>query len=398
MTKTEVKARAGEGVSDAPAQEMKAAIAGFLSEFRGFQDELKSKLQQQEERLTMLDRKTYAAGRPALSAAVHDEAPHKKAIAAYLRAGDDDGLRGLTLEGKALNTSVSADGGYLINPEMAERIQGVQRSTASVRAVANVVNVESTSFDVVIDRTDLGSGWATELAAFAETATPVLERISIKLFELAAMPKASQRLLDDAAFDVEGWLAERIANKFARSEAAAFVSGDGIDKPKGFLSYNKITNGSWVWGQLGYVPTGAASDFATTNASDAIVDLVYSLGAEYRANGTFLMNSKTAGAVRKMKDADGRFMWSDGLALGEPSRLMGYPVLVAEDMPDIGANAFAIAFGDFHAGYTVAERPDLRILRDPFSAKPNVLFYASKRVGGDVTDFNAIKLLKFAVS
>lgn len=398
MTNTEVKPRAGEGVFDAPAQEMKAAMAGFLSEFRGFQDELKSKLQQQEERLTMLDRKTYAAGRPALSAAVHDEAPHKKAIAAYLRAGDDDGLRGLTLEGKALNTSVSADGGYLINPEMAERIQGVQRSTASVRAVANVVNVESTSFDVVIDRTDLGSGWATELAAFAETATPVLERISIKLFELAAMPKASQRLLDDAAFDVEGWLAERIANKFARSEAAAFVSGDGIDKPKGFLSYNKITNGSWAWGQLGYVPTGAASDFATTNASDAIVDLVYSLGAEYRANGTFLMNSKTAGAVRKMKDADGRFMWSDGLALGEPSRLMGYPVLVAEDMPDIGANAYAIAFGDFHAGYTVAERPDLRILRDPFSAKPNVLFYASKRVGGDVTDFNAIKLLKFAVS
>lgn len=398
MRKTEVKARAGEGVSDAPAQEMKTAMAGFLSEFRGFQDELKSKLQQQEERLTMLDRKTYAAGRPALSAAVHDEAPHKKAIAAYLRAGDDDGLRGLTLEGKALNTSVSADGGYLINPEMAERIQGVQRSTASVRAVANVVNVESTSFDVVIDRTDLGSGWATELAAFAETTTPVLERISIKLFELAAMPKASQRLLDDAAFDVEGWLAERIANKFARAEAAAFISGDGVDKPKGFLNYNKITNGSWVWGQLGYVPTGAAADFAATNASDSIVDLVYALGAEYRANGTFLMNSKTAGAVRKMKDADGRFMWSDGLALGEPSRLMGYPVLVAEDMPDIGANAFAIAFGDFHAGYTVAERPDLRILRDPFSAKPNVLFYASKRVGGDVTDFNAIKLLKFAIS
>ncbi|MCX8509245.1 MAG: phage major capsid protein [Rhodobacteraceae bacterium] len=398
MRKTEVKARAGEGVSDAPAQEVKTAMAGFLSEFRSFQDELKSKLQQQEERLTMLDRKTYAAGRPALSAAVHEEAPHKKAIAAYLRSGDDDGLRGLPLEGKALSTSVSADGGYLINPEMAERIQGVQRSTASVRAVANVVNVDSTSFDVVIDRTDLGSGWATELAAFAETATPTLERISIKLFELAAMPKASQRLLDDAAFDVEGWLAERIANKFARAEAAAFVNGDGIDKPKGFLNYNKIANGSWVWGQLGYIPTGAAADFAATNASDAIVDLVYSLGAEYRANGTFLMNSKTAGAVRKMKDADGRFMWSDGLALGEPSRLMGYPVLVAEDMPDIGANAFAIAFGDFHAGYTVAERPDLRILRDPFSAKPNVLFYASKRVGGDVTDFNAIKLLKFAIN
>ena len=398
MTTTEVNSRTGGGVSDASAQDVTDALSGFISEFKSFEDELKLKLQQQEERLTMLDRKSFVTGRPVLSAAVHEEAPHKKAIGAYLRSGEDDGLRGLQLEAKALNTAVSADGGYLINPEMAERIKSVLRSTVSVRAIANVVNVESGSFDVVIDRTDLGSGWATELAALAETTTPTLERISIKLHELAAMPKASQRLLDDAAFDVEGWLAERIANKFSRAEAAAFVSGDGIDKPKGFLNYNKITNGSWVWGQLGYIPTGAAADFAATNASDSIVDLVYALGAEYRANGTFLMNSKTAGAVRKMKDADGRFMWSDGLALGEPSRLMGYPVLVAEDMPDIGANAYAIAFGDFHAGYTVAERPDLRILRDPFSAKPNVLFYASKRVGGDVTDFNAIKLLKFAIS
>jgi HK97 family phage major capsid protein len=398
MMTTEQEARAGEGVHDAPAQEVKARFADFIGEFNAFRDELKSRIQQQEERLIMLDRKTLTAGRPALSTSAETEAPHRTALSAYVRHGEDDGLRGLHLEGKAMNTTVSADGGYLINPEMAERIQGVLRSTVSVRAVANVVHVESGSFDVVIDRSDLGSGWATELAAFAETTTPVIERISIKLHELAAMPKISQRLLDDAAFDVEGWLAERIASKFARAEAGAFVGGDGIDKPKGFLSYSAVANGSWAWGSLGYVPTGAAGDFAATNASDAIVDLVYALGAEYRANGTFLMNSKTAGAVRKMKDADGRFMWSDGLQLGEPSRLMGYPVLVAEDMPDIGADAYAVAFGDFHAGYTVAERPDLRILRDPFSTKPNVLFYATKRVGGDVTDFNAIKLLKFAVS
>jgi len=398
MKKTETKARAGEGVSDAPAEEVRTAVAGFLREFKGFQDDMTSKLQHQEERLTMLDRKSYAAGRPALSAAADQGAPHQKAFAAYLRSGDDDGLRGLALEGKALNTQVSADGGFLVDPQTAERIRSVLRSTASVRGIANVVNVEASSFDVLIDRTDLGSGWATELSALAETATPQIERISIKLHELAAMPKASQRLLDDSAFDVEGWLAERIADRFARAEAQAFIGGDGIDKPKGFLFYNKITNASWAWGQLGYVATGAAGDFAPTNASDAIVDLVYALGAEYRANATFVMNSKSAGAVRKMKDADGRFLWSDGLQLGEPSRLMGYPVLVAEDMPDIGANAYAIAFGDFRAGYTVAERPDLRVLRDPFSAKPHVLFYASKRVGGDVSDFNAIKLLKFAVS
>jgi HK97 family phage major capsid protein len=146
------------------------------------------------------------------------------------------------------------------------------------------------------------------------------------------------------------------------------------------------------------VATGTAGDFDANNPADAIVDLVYALGAQYRANATFVMNSKTAGAVRKMKDADGRFLWSDGLAAGEPARLMGYPVLVAEDMPDIANDAYAIAFGDFAAGYTIAERPDLRVLRDPFSAKPHVLFYATKRVGGDISDFSAIKLLKFAVS
>jgi HK97 family phage major capsid protein len=260
------------------------------------------------------------------------------------------------------------------------------------------VTVEASAFDVLVDHTDIGSGWATETGAVAETGAPQVDRISIPLHELSALPKASQRLLDDSAFDVEGWLAQRIADKFSRAEAAAFVAGDGADKPTGFLSYDKVANGAWAWGKLGYVATGAAGDFSSIDPADAVVDLVYSLGARYRANGTFVMNSKTAGAVRKMKDADGRFLWSDGLAAGEPARLMGYPVLIAEDMPDIAADAFAIAFGDFRAGYTVAERPDLRILRDPFSAKPHVLFYATKRIGGDVSDFAAIKLLKFATA
>ena len=395
---TENKGSAGEGPSSAPVAEVKAQLRGFLSDIKGFQDMMTTRLQQQDERLAMLDRKQIAAGRPALSTAVEFEAPHKKAFAAYLRSGDDDALRGLTLEGKALNTQVNAEGGFLVDPETSERIRGVLKSTASIRAIANVVNVEASSFDVLVDHTDMGSGWATETASLSETGTPQIDRISIPLHELAAMPKASQRLLDDSAFDIEGWLAGRIADKFARAEAQAFVAGDGIDKPKGFLSHTKVDDGAWAWGTIGYVPTGAAGDFAATNASDAIVDLVYALNAEYRANATFVMNSKTAGAVRKMKDADGRFLWSDGLAAGEPARLMGYPVLIAEDMPDIGADTFAIAFGDFHNGYTIAERPDMRVLRDPFSAKPHVLFYASKRVGGDVSDFAAIKLLKFAVS
>jgi HK97 family phage major capsid protein len=401
---TETKARAGDVMPQPldqaanPGAEVKSAMAGFLNAFNGFQGEVKKSLQQQEERLTMLDRKQMSYARPALSAHAEPEVPHKKAFGAYLRSGDDDGLRGLVLEGKAMSTAVAADGGYLVDPQTADTIRSLLVSTSSLRAIANVVQVEATSFDVLVDRSEVGSGWATEAASTTETASPTIERISIKLHELSAMPKASQRLLDDSAFDVEGWLAGKIATRFIRAEAQAFINGDGVDKPKGILQAAKIDNDVWAWGSLGYVPTGAAADFATTDAVDCIINLVYALGADYRANAAFVMNSKTSGAVRKMKDADGRFMWSDGLAAGEPARLMGYPVLICEDMPDIAANAYAIAFGDFNAGYTIAERPDLRILRDPFSAKPNVLFYASKRVGGDVTDFAAIKLLKIAVA
>ncbi|MFP4275728.1 MAG: phage major capsid protein [Paracoccaceae bacterium] len=376
-----------------PDAELKKALAGFASDIREFRDGIQARLQQQEERLTMLDRKSHMLARPTLAAGTEPGAPHRKAFGAYLRCGDDDALRGVELEGKAMSTAIAGDGGYLVDPQTAETIASVLRSTASIRQIANVVNVEATSFDVLIDTTEMGAGWSSETGAQAETGTPVIERITIPLHELSALPKASQRLLDDSAFDMEGWLAGRIADRFARAEAAAFVSGDGVDKPTGFLSHPAVDNDIWTWGNLGYVPSGADGAFA---GADAIVDLVYALGAQYRANAGFVMNSKTAGAVRKLKDNDGRFLWSDGLAAGEPARLMGYPVLIAEDMPDIAAGADAIAFGDFRAGYTIAERPDLRVLRDPFSAKPHVLFYATKRVGGDVSDFAAIKLLRFA--
>jgi len=378
-----------------PVTEMSAAVAGFVSEFKGFRAEIQQRLQQQDDKMTKMERKSLGAVRPALAASTDFEAPHRKAFDAYLRSGDDDGLRGLELEGKAMSTAVAGDGGYLVDPQTAERIQSVLSSTASIRAIANVVQVEATSFDVLIDHTDVGHGWATETGTIAETATPTIDRITIPLNELSALPKVSQRLLDDSAFDIEAWLAGRIADKFARAEAGAFINGDGIDKPTGFLTHPAVDDGVWTWGNLGYVPTGAAGDF---NGPDAIVDLVYALGAQYRANAVFVMNSRTAGVVRKLKDVDGRFLWSDGLAAAEPARLMGYRVLIAEDMPDIATDAMAVAFGDFAAGYTVAERPDLRVLRDPFSAKPHVLFYATKRVGGDVSDFAAIKLLKFGVA
>ena len=392
MSRTEAKAAAGGGLT--PVQEAQEAVTGFLSEFKNFQTELETKLQQQEERMTMLDRKTVTHARTPLGAAADMEAPHQKAFNAYLRSGDDADLRGLELEGKALSTAVNADGGYLVDPQTSETVKSVLDTTASIRAIADVVNVEAVSYDVLVDHTDLAAGWATETGATAETDTPQIDRISIPLHELSALPKASQRLLDDSAFDIESWLAARIADKFAKAESAAFINGDGIDKPTGFLTHPTVDNDSWTWGNMGYIASGADG---STDA-DPIVDVVYALGAEYRANATFVMNSKTAGLVRKLKDADGRFLWSDGLAAGEPARLMGYPVLICEDMPDPAADSMSIAFGDFSAGYTVAERPDLRVLRDPFSAKPHVLFYATKRVGGDVSDFAAIKLLKFGTS
>ncbi|MEM1273874.1 MAG: phage major capsid protein [Pseudomonadota bacterium] len=397
MTDTATGVGADGYVPDRPVAEVKTALSGFLSEFTRFQSDMTARLQKQEERIAMLNTKTMTS-RPALSAEVDTGAPHKKAMEDYLRSGDDDALRGLDLEAKALNTTVNAEGGFLVDPETSAQIQSVLSSSSSLRSVANVVQVEATSYDVLVDHTDVGAGWASETGTQAETDTPQIERIAIPLHELSALPKASQRILDDAAFDIEAWLAERIADKFARAEAAAFVSGNGSDKPTGMLNHPTVDNASWSWGNLGYVVSGGSGDFASTNPADAIVDLVYALGARYRANATFVMNSKTAGAVRKMKDVDGRFLWSDGLAAGEPARLMGYPVLIAEDMPDIGTDAMAIAFGDFRAGYTIAERPDLRVLRDPFSAKPHVLFYATKRVGGDVSDFAAIKLMKFGTA
>ncbi len=386
-------------MTDVTDHDLHQALNGFVNQISTLQSEVKSKLQQQDERMTMLDRTTRQTAqhnsRPQLATTADIEAPHQKAFDTYLRTGDDAAMRGLEFDTKALSTAVNTDGGYLVDPVTSDSVNAVLASAASVRAIASVVHVEATSYDVLVDHAEMGSGWASETANASETTTGTIERIAIPLHELSALPKVSQRLLDDSAFEIEGWLAGRIATTFARAEAEAFVNGDGIDKPTGFLSHPVTANDSWSWGNLGYVVTGTDG---TLDSGDPIIDLVYSLGAEYRANGSFVMNSKTAGHVRKLKDGDGRFLWSDGLAAGEPAMLLGYPVLIAEDMPDVASNSYSIAFGDFASGYTIAERPDLRVLRDPFSAKPHVLFYATKRVGGDVSDFAAIKLLKFGTS
>ncbi|MEM7499087.1 MAG: phage major capsid protein [Pseudomonadota bacterium] len=374
-----------------------AAATEFLASFESFKDDMGERLGALDARIGQLQTKA-AMRRPALSTAAEIEPPHQKAFAAFLRRGEEDGLRSLELSTKGLNTQVNGEGGFLVDPRTSEMVSNVLRGGGSLRSVARVVEVEATAYDVLIDRAEIEAGWLDEVTPATETTGPAIERISIQLHELSANPRATQRILEDSAFDLEAWLAERIGDRFRRAEAAAFVIGTAANQPKGFLTKDTAPNGSEVWGELGYVVTGTSGGFDLNDPGDAIVDLVYALGAEYRAGGTFVMNSKTAGEVRKMKDNQGRFLWVEGVSEESPARLLGYPVLLAEDMPDIGPESVSIAFGDFSRGYTIAERPDVRILRDPYSAKPNVAFFATKRVGGDVTDFSAIKLLKFGTA
>ena len=194
------------------------------------------------------------------------------------------------------------------------------------------------------------------------------------------------------------WLGQEVEQVFAAQEGAAFVNGDGNNKPKGFLSYNAVANASWTWGNVGYIASGVSGGFPASNPSDILVDLIYSLKAGYRQNGVFVMNRKTQSAIRKFKDATGNYLWQPPAVAGGKATLMTFPVIEAEDMPDIIANSFSIAFGDFYRGYLVVDRAGVSVLRDPYTAKPYVLFYTTKRVGGGVQDFEAIKLMKFSVS
>jgi HK97 family phage major capsid protein len=212
------------------------------------------------------------------------------------------------------------------------------------------------------------------------------------------MPAATQTLLDDAQVDIEQWLANEVQIVFAEQEGAAFINGDGSAKPTGFLHYTAVADASWSWGNLGYIASGAAGAFATEDPADALINLAYAPKQGYRANGTWVMNRKTESLIRKFKDGDDNYIWQPGVAAGQSASLLGYPVAEAEDMPDIAANSLSIAFGDFARGYLIVDRVGINVLRDPFSAKPYVLFYTTKRVGGGVQNFEAIKLMKFAAS
>nr|WP_246359883.1 phage major capsid protein [Stakelama sediminis] len=313
-------------------------------------------------------------------------------FAAFVRSGS-------TVEMKAMSGVTGAEGGYAVPQEIDAMIDATLASVSPIRAIANVVKVGSAGYRKLVTSGGTPSGWTGETDARPETDTPMFNEIAPPMGELYANPAASQAMLDDASFDVESWLADEIAREFARAEGAAFVGGSGVNRPKGFLAapVSAVDDAARPFGTLQYLASGADGAFAA-NPGETLIDLVQSLRAPYRQGASFVMNAATMAAVRKIKDGDGAFLWQPSLAAGQPATLLGYPVVEAEDMPDIAANSLSIAFGNFKAGYLIAERSATQVLRDPYSNKPFVHFYATKRVGGMVSNSEAIKLLKFAAA
>lgn len=319
---------------------------------------------------------------------------HKGAFDRYIRSGIEQDLR--SLEEKALSVGSDPDGGYLVPDHVEGEVGRRLASLSPIRAIADVREVSGSVLKKPFAIAGPQVGWVGETANRPQTNASTLSELSFPTMELYAMPAATPSLLEDSAVNIEEWIASEVEAAFAQQEGAAFVAGNGVNKPKGFMAETVVDEGSWSWGKLGAIKTGADGDFASSGASDALIELVYALKSGYRQNAQFVMNRRTQAAVRKLKDADGNYIWQPPAGVGAKASLMNFAITEAEDMPDIGSGAKAIAFGDFKRGYLVVDRQGLRILRDPFSAKPYVLFYTTKRVGGGVQDFDAIKLLNFA--
>jgi len=415
----ESKALSGPPGRELPGRELKEAFDEFRYAFEAFKsanderldrlerravdtvtDEKVERLNQAvDEQKRALDEMMLANQRPLLgtsSAHAGDTREHKSAFERYVRKGDAGGLD--RFEVKALSSQSDPDGGYLVPRETETAIDRVLAKASPMRGIASVRQIGAASFRKPITTSDANAGWVGQSQSRSETAAPSISVVEFPAMELYAMPAATQSLLDDAFINVEQWLADEVQTEFSEQEGAAFVSGDGINRPRGFLSYATVADASWAWDKIGYVASGAAGAFAASNPSDALVDLAYAPRQGYRANGHWVMNRKTEAAVRKLKDGQGNYIWQPGTAPGQPATLLGYPVSESEDMPDIAANSYSIAFGDFSRGYLIVDRVGVRVLRDPYSAKPFVLFYTTKRVGGGVQNFEAIKLMKFAAS
>lgn len=329
------------------------------------------------------------------------KAEHSAAFNQFFRKGVENGLAELEVKA-SLTTQSDPDGGFLVPEEMETGIDRVLGTVSTIRSLARTINISTDTYKKLVNMGGAGSGWVGEESARPETDTPTLREIAINTGELYANPAATQKSLDDSRIDVGAWLAEEVSTEFAEQEGAAFATGNGVNKPRGILSYTNVADASYAWGGLGYIATKEAAAFKapTTSISpaDCLFELYYALKSGYRNNASWLMSDATMGTVRKFKDADGAFIWAPPTATAEVATIMGKPVYNDDNMPAVEANALPIAFGDFNRGYMIVDRTGVRVLRDPYTSKPNVLFYTTKRVGGAVVNFEAIKLLKVAAS
>lgn len=325
-----------------------------------------------------------------------ERAEEKQAFYSYMRHGDESGVK--KMEQKALSTDSESDGKFLIPEVISDRIKTVLEDLSVIRRLANVTTVSTSSIDYLIEKNVSESGWVTELQARDTTKTPEIKKVSIHVHELYAKPKATQKLLDDAKIDVESWLVDCIARKMAQLENLSFINGDGVHKPRGFLSYPSVSSGEGVWGKIQHHKSGAKGSFLQGQDADVLFEMIESLKPEYHKGAVWLMSRSAHAAIRKLKDANQNYLWQPGLGVGVPATLLGYPVEISDDMPILTHNqvSASLAFGNFREGYQIVDRHGIRVLRDPYSAKPHVEFYTTRRVGGCVVNFEAIKILQFS--
>jgi HK97 family phage major capsid protein len=325
-------------------------------------------------------------------------AEHKKAFGGYLRKGIEYDK---SIEQKALNISSGPDGGFAVTKVIDGMIDSLAVNISPIRSIATVQQISTSDFHKLINTRGTSSGWVGEQAQRGSTGTPQLVDIAPPMGELYANPQATQQMLDDVFFDAESWLAGEIATEFARAEGAAHIGGSGVNQPKGFLSYSTAAtaDATRAFGTLEHVGTGVSGGFkvltATINPVDDLFTLVSKMKALYRAGAKFVTNKSVLFTIMGMKDYQGRYVFNPTSAPGVEDSILGYPVTEAEDMPALGANSLSLAFGNFKLGYLIVDRIGTRIIRDPFTNKPNIGFYTTKRTGGAVLNSETIKLLKF---
>ncbi|EJV7388650.1 phage major capsid protein [Escherichia coli] len=362
------------------------AIEQEKGKLAGQVETLNGKLSELENLKSDLEKELLELKRPAGGAQNKLATEHKEAFVGFLRKGREDGLR--DLERKALQVGIDEDGGYAVPEELDRNILNLLKDEVVMRQEATVITVGGSDYKKLVNLGGTASGWVGETDERSQTATSKLGLIEPFMGEIYGNPQATQKMLDDAFFNVEAWINSELALEFAEQEEIAFTSGDGSKKPKGFLAYESTDEDdkTRAFGKLQHIET-------TSVAADTIIKLIYTLRKAHRAGAKFMMNNSLF-IIRLLKDNEGNYLWRPGLELGQPSSLAGYGIAENEQMPDIAADAKAIAFGNFKRGYTIVDRIGTRILRDPYTNKPFVGFYTTKRTGGMLVDSQAIKLLK----